>query len=300
MGVTISDNKQGNKYHSSETGQFTSAQGGGDGGGFGENGSISVIPKTTSAGKPRRFFNSYSPDEIVEIFERYNANHGRESQKIKELGMQFPTDAIKSDSREMLRQKIVQEEFESQNPENKRKEKKATIILGLPGSGKSRIANMIANENGAFIIDADNFKQRIPEFQKDQLMLSAVHGESVDLSNRFRNELGQEGYNMIIGKVGGDIDSVDYVVKELAEQGYGINVILNDVPLEVAMDRTIGRFDRKETDRLVPIHTLLNADGKIFGVFDYLLQHPNVSSGKVYSNDVPKEQTPVLLKEYTK
>ena len=302
--VVRSDNNKGNPYHD-ELGRFTTPNGASagtnnDGGGFGEQGSISVIPKTTSAGKPRRFYSDYSVQEVQSLFESYINNHGHESEMINKLGLEFPTDKLNSESRELLRMKILEDERNEQDNGKMRRDRKATIILGLPGSGKSRIANMIAGEQGAFIIDADNFKKRIPEFQRDQLMLSAVHKESVDLSNRFRNELSGQGYNMIIGKVGGDIESVDYVVKELAEKGYDINVILNDVPLEVALDRTIGRFDRKETDRLVPLHTLLNADGNIFNVFDFLLQHPNVKSGKIYNNDVPKEQNPVLLKEYTK
>lgn len=299
MAIVKSDNTKGNPYHKSEDGRFTSPNDN-SGNGFGDNGSISVVPKMTSQGKPRKFFADYSQNEKEEIFNQYRANYGQMSDMINKLGLEYPTIAIKSETRELLRQKMLQDEFDSQNSLDKKANRKATIVLGLPGSGKSRIANILSKQDGAFIIDADEFKKRIPEFQKDSLMLSAVHEESVDLSNKFRNELSNQGYNMIIGKVGGDIESVDYVVKELAKKNYDIEVILNDVPLETALDRTIGRFSRKETDRLVPLHTLLNADGNIFSVFDYLIQHPNVKRGRVYSNDVPKDQNLVLLKEYNK
>lgn len=300
MGITRSQNEIGNPYHDESTGKFASADGGGSAR-QGERGSASYIPRTTSAGKPRRFFKDYSADEKKAIADGYRERHGKESAMIAKLGSEFPTIKDRSESRERLRAGMVSDEIKSQDPSKKLRQRKATIILGLPGSGKSRIANRIFDEQGAFIIDADNFKRRIPEFREDHMMLSAVHGESVELSNRMRNELAEDGYNMVIGKVGGDIESVEYVVNELASKGYEVDVALNDVPLEVAMDRTIGRYDRGETNRLVPLHTLLNADGNIFGVFDYLMRHPAVKSGRIYNNDVPKEQgMPTLIKEYRK
>ena len=42
---------------------------------------------------------------------------------------------------------------------------------------------------------------------------------------------------------------------------------------------------------------MLNFSTTLCWAFDYLLQHPNVSSGRIYSNDVPKNENLVLLKE---
>ena len=211
------------------------------------------------------------------------------------------TSNIQTSEREFQRQKWLNDELESQLKQGqKRQEKKAVLLLGLPGSGKSTIAEPLMKDMGAFVIDADNFKKRIPEFAQDHKMVSAVHHESVNLANKFRENLASQGYNMVIGKVGGDYESVGYILDELKDNGYQIQVVLNDVPFEVAVDRTIGRYDRGETDRLVPFWTLKAADKNIFNTFDKVLQHPSVIGGKIYSNDVPKGQAPVLLKEFNK
>ena len=102
--------------------------------------------------------------------------------------------------------KQVQEEINSQAQKlgQPKYEKKATFVLGLPASGKSFITDKLKQNEGAFEIDADLMKQRIPEFQKDVQMVSAVHEESSWMSKKMQNELVSKGANMIIGKVGGD------------------------------------------------------------------------------------------------
>lgn len=291
-----SNNTTGNPYHDERTGQFT----GENGGGAKQSGSISFVPNKTSLGTDRKFYSDFSNEEKQKLFDLYNENHGQESEIIVRLKFEYDTSKNNSEKRELEREGWIVDEFNEQSKTPKRKEKKATILLGLPGSGKSTIANPLMEQDGAFIIDADNFKNRIPEFQKDKMMVSAVHEESVNLSNRFREELSKQGYNMVIGKVGGDYESVGYIADQLAEQGYEIKVVLNDLPLEFAIDRTIGRYERKETKRLVLLSTLISADKNIFKTFDKLLNHKAVVGGKIYSNDVPRDTQPVLLKEFKK
>lgn len=291
-----SSNKQGNPYHDESTGEFTTAQGG-----SGSSGQVlEVIPKITSLGKPRKFYSEYSNKEKQELFDNYNSKNGAKAQEIALNKINYDTSRNNSELRQMQREQWLEEEFQDQIKFPKKKEKKATILLGLPGSGKSTIATPLMKQNGAFIIDADNFKNKIPEFVKDSSMVSAVHQESVDLSNKFRQNLSQDGYNMIIGKVGGDYESVGYILDELYDNGYDIDVILNDVPLEVAMDRTIGRHERGETKRLVPLAALINADRNIYDTFEQVLNHKGVNGGKIYSNDVPKNSPVRLLKEFKK
>ena len=263
--------------------------------------SLSYVPKTTLEGKQRVFFKDLPLVEQQRIEKEYIENHKDIIAQLDYLYDNFKTSKIDTPERNYMRQKWLNEEFNDQMSNGEKKqERKATLVLGLPGSGKSTIANPLAKQNGAFIIDADNFKNRIPEFQKDKKMVSAVHHESVNLSDEFRNALSNQGYNMVIGKVGGDFDSVEHILDDLKDNGYEVEVILNDLPFDKAIDRTVGRFDRGETDRLIPFFTTKVADKNVFNTFDKALQHPVVSGGKLYSNDVPKGTPPQLLKEFNK
>lgn len=265
------------------------------------SGSISCVPQKTSTGQDRYFFKDLNEQQQREMERDYINKHIDILSQLDYLYDNFNTSKINSPERQMLRHKIVNDEFQKQMSEGpKQKGKTATLLLGLPGSGKSSIASPLAKETGSFIVDADNFKNRIPEFQKDHKMVSAVHHESVNLSNDFMDGLSDQGYNMIIGKVGGDYESVGYILDSLADKGYRVNVILNDLPFDIALDRAIGRYDRGETDRLIPFWTLKVADGAVFDTFDKVLEHPAVMGGKVFSNDVPKGTSPVLLKEFKK
>lgn len=263
--------------------------------------SISYISKTTSKGQPRIFFKDLPSDKQLEFEKKYTLPFVDIISQLDDLYDRFKTSNINTPERQFLRKKLVNDEFEQQLKDGpKKKEKRATLLLGLPGSGKSTIAKPLMKQMGAFIIDADNFKNRIPEFQKDKKMVSAVHHESVMLSDDFRKGLSDDGYNMIIGKVGGDYESVEYILNELSDKGYKIDLILNDVPFEEALERTIGRFGRGETDRMVPFWTIKVADKNIFNTFDKALKHPAVTGGKLYSNDVEKGKEPILLHEFKK
>lgn len=263
--------------------------------------SLSFAPKTTSNGKPRVFFSDLPESEQMALEKDYEDKHNEVIAQLDNFYDNYNTSKINTPERNYMRQQWLNDEFNEQMSQGEKKqERKATLILGLPGSGKSTIANPLAQATGSFIVDADNFKNRIPEFQKDRIMVSAVHHESVNLSNAFRNNLAKQGYNMIIGKVGGDYKSVEDTINTLSDNGYQVEVILNDLPFEQAIDRTIGRFDRGETDRLIPFWTTKVADKNVFDTFDQVLKHPSVVGGKIYSNDVPKGQPPVLLNEYKK
>lgn len=262
---------------------------------------LSYVPKTTSKGTPRYFYDDLPDEQKLKMQDDYMHKHLTDIAVFEYLSDHYNTSKINTPERQFQRQKWLNNEFNDQMAAGpKKQEKRATLLLGLPGSGKSSIAIPLMKEMGAFVVDADNFKKRIPEFQDDNRMVSAVHKESVDLSNEFRNGLEEQGYNMVIGKVGGDYESVGYVLDELAKNGYQIDVVLNDLPFDEAMDRTIGRFERGETDRLVPFDILSSADKHVFNTFEKVLNHPAVTGGKIYSNDVPKGTSPQLLKEFKK
>ncbi len=263
--------------------------------------SLSYVPKITNSGKPRYFYEDLPEEKKIAIETEYENAHAEVITELDYMYDNFNTAKINTDERIYRRNQWVNDEINDQLKKGpKKKERKATLVLGLPGSGKSTITNPLLRQMGAFNIDADNFKQRIPEFIKDKRMVSAVHQESVNLSNQMLSELTGQGYNMVAGKVGGNYESVEPLIELWAQNGYQIEVVLVDVPFNVAIDRTIGRFDRGETDRLIPFWTTKTADKHIFETFDKVLKHKNVVGGKLYSNDVNRGQNPILLHEFKK
>lgn len=263
--------------------------------------SLSYVPQVTSKGTKRVFFPDLPKAQQRQIEKQYEDTHSDIVKVLDYFYDNHRTSLIDSEERNFMRQSWINDEFNEQMAQGpKKQERKATLVLGLPGSGKSTISGPLTKSISAFLIDADNFKNRIPEFQKDKKMVSAVHHESVNLADTFRNELAKNGYNMVISKVGGDFPSVKDILDTLSHENYQIDVILVDVPFEEAIDRTIGRFDRGETDRYVPFYTTKVADKNIFKTFDTVLEHPSVVGGSMYSNDVPNGSAPQLLKEFKK
>ena len=267
----------------------------------GSESSISYAPKLTSLGLKRVFFSDLSPEEQEKKRIDYIKKHYDLFAVNDYLYDNFNTSKINTPERNFKRRMWIAKEFERQMAESpKKRNKKATLLLGLPGSGKSTIATPLSKQEGMFIVDADEFKKMIPEFQKDEKMVSAVHHESVNLADEFMKALSDKGYNMCIGKVGGDYESVEYILNDLSSKGYDVDVILNDLPLDEAIARAEDRFDSGRSKRMIPFWTLKTADKNVFDTFDKVLKHPSVKSGKIYSNDVPEGTAPVLLHEFKK
>ena len=127
--------------------------------------------------------------------------------------------------------------------------KELTIILGPPAAGKSTIANDIALARGAAILDSDEIKKTIPEFDGG-IGASAVHEESSDLTSIVENVLMGEGTNIVFPKVGGNARSIRKTVDRYKAAGYEVRLVNMNVTPENAYRRMIGRF--VNTGRLIP------------------------------------------------
>jgi len=99
-------------------------------------------------------------------------------------------------------------------------EKKAIVIIGLPASGKSGIANELADTIGGIILDSDYAKRKLPEFQDGVGGASLVHNESdvlvfgapgVEIPTSFKplfQRAVESKMNLVIPKIGHKLNGV--------------------------------------------------------------------------------------------
>jgi len=126
--------------------------------------------------------------------------------------------------------------------------KTATLVMGPPASGKSGIANPIAIKYESTIIDPDEVKKVLPEYGTGT-GANAVHNESKAINNLVEDVAMDNGDNVLIPTVGGNIDKLRQQIKKYQGAGYEVNVVLVDVPNEVALLRMYRRMAR--TGRLI-------------------------------------------------
>lgn len=127
--------------------------------------------------------------------------------------------------------------------------KELTIVLGPPAAGKSTIANEIAVANRAAIIDVDEIKNTIPEYDEG-IGANAVHQESSDLSGLLEENIFAQGLNAVFPKTGKNVDSIAATIARAKEAGYSVRLVNMAVTKENAYSRMISRFISK--GRIIP------------------------------------------------
>lgn len=131
------------------------------------------------------------------------------------------------------------------------KEKKAYIVIGAPASGKSTIADKIARNKKAMIIDSDEIKKTLPEFNNG-VGANAVHLESKAINELVFEKAIKNNDNMLLPRVGHKASDLANIKKELKNNGYSVDLILSDVTPAEAFKRMINRFI--DTGRLININ----------------------------------------------
>ena len=124
-----------------------------------------------------------------------------------------------------------------------------TIVLGPPASGKSTIANELAIANKSAILDSDEIKKALPEYDGG-LGAAAVHEESSDLAKILQSVMIEQGTNIVLPKVGHTASSIRKAISLYKGKGYKVRLINMDVTPENAYQRMIGRF--VSSGRIIP------------------------------------------------
>ena len=122
-----------------------------------------------------------------------------------------------------------------------KQERQAFIVLGPPAAGKSTLAEKIAVNEYAAIVDPDEAKKTLPEFQ-GELGANAVHEESGTLADEVGKGLVLQGKNLVIPKVGGTPGGIERIITHLTAAGYEVHLVNLLVSPDEAFRRMVGRF----------------------------------------------------------
>lgn len=222
------------------------------------------------------------------------------------------------EQRELLRQKILKQLKEDVRLDNDdlitldkggakpkteiQADSQLFYIIGLPASGKSGISNIIADHYGAYILDSDYAKRKLPEFTTNG-GASLVHDESDEIifSQRSDNLLRfciENKYNMVIPKIGHSKNKVCEFCKRLNTLGYIINLVSVDLDRVAATKRAYNRF--KDSHRYIPLSLIFDTynNQPSLNYFKIKQESPSYIYGYAQiSTDVPKGQEPILLEE---
>lgn len=191
-------------------------------------------------------------------------------------------------------------------------EKQAIIIIGLPASGKSTVANKIADNYGGVILDSDFAKRKLPEFKDNPAGASLVHDESDILIFGYdKNDkpddfvslieiCNSKNYNIIIPKIGHDHKSINKLAKTLKQIfGYTIHLVLVSLDRKKATKRAVDRF--KKYGRYVPLSLIFDGYGNDPILSFYRLKH-NIYLDETFidtygklSTDVEKGSDPLVI-----
>ena len=182
-------------------------------------------------------------------------------------------------------------------------EHKVFYIIGPPASGKSGVANKIADAVGAYVLDSDFAKRKLPEYKNQISSASLLHEESDALI--FNYERGNlldhcivNKYNIVIPKIGHNLESICSFCKGLKEIGYEVFLISVDLDRTKATQRAYYRFI--ETERYVPLSLIFDgySNQPTLNYFKIKQSYRECFSGfGQISTDVARGKNPILLEE---
>ncbi|MGF1689429.1 ATP-binding protein [Photobacterium japonica] len=206
--------------------------------------------------------------------------------------------------REQIRQKILDELVNHTIPKNDddikigfggckprnrvRYNRKAIILLGLPASGKSTVAQVMSDMQGAYIVDSDFAKRKFPELAFPN-GASWTHEESDDIAmsefdGLFAKCLSEDA-NMVIPKIGSKADSIKRLYTILKGFDYDVSIGLVWLEPQKALARAIKRY--QSSKRYIPILKITEEYGsKPLEVYTQLLRELDLESHVHLSSDV--------------
>jgi predicted ABC-type ATPase len=198
-----------------------------------------------------------------------------------------------SAERKALHKRIVDETLAKGNPPPT-----MTILGGGGGAGKSTIAKLLNLNTGRATLNADDVKERLPEYEKlvnagDPTAASFVHEESSMVVKQAQAEARSRGIGVVLDQVGSSPDKVAQQVTDYLDAGYTtVDAVFVTIPTSLAVERARSRGAR--SGRVVPESVLKAAHRDVSKGFEQIASDPRINNVKLYDNT---GSTPSLIAE---
>lgn len=201
------------------------------------------------------------------------------------------THLINTPERKQLRRQKQSDLYRTGAP---KKERKAWLVMGPPASGKSTLSDPLVKETGSLLIDADEAKKILPEYN-DGKGADAVHEESSQIAYALFEQAAENGDNMVVPIVGRTMDGLHQRIKLLKDCGYEINIIMVDLPIEKAAQRAITRY-YNEGRFVDPDYVYNKVALNPRENYVNLELEGGCDSYEAYSTDIPRGEEPPRIK----
>lgn len=143
-----------------------------------------------------------------------------------------------------------------------KREKRLIFIVGSAASGKSRYATTLAEKLGAYLIDSDYIKRKLPEFNhKDYIGASLVHTESKSIQEKILKYAFSSEANIVSPIIGKSYKTLRNLITtyEGEKYKYKVSFVLIAIDRLTATMRGIKRF--VGTKRYVGLSYILDECG---------------------------------------
>lgn len=168
----------------------------------------------------------------------------------------------------------------------------AVMMMGGPGAGKSTILGRLRKRPDAVLVDADEIKTQLPEYQAatsepSKIPLDAafqVHYESSYIARCARDEAIKGRRNLMIDGTGRDAPSMIATAERLKSLGYRVHLLFVHVDPAEGLRRIDSRA--QQTGRTVPHKVALEVYDMIPHSFDKVKRH--VHSYEAWTTSAPE------------
>jgi adenylate kinase family enzyme len=199
---------------------------------------------------------------------------------------------IRTPERVLLREQCAEELYSTGAA---RKERRAYIVIGPPGAGKTTArVTPLKEQHGALEIDSDLAKALLPGYAGGRFA-GLVHEESDEVIGLVLQRAARAGDNLVIAIVGRTPERALRIRDLLRRYRYEeVHLELVDLPPEEAAKRAVERFQKGK--RFVDPDYVLNQVGdNPSRTYEVLREEGGFDSYAAYSNAVPEGQPPAFL-----